>query len=300
MAKCVVTGGAGFIGSHIVDRLIDMGHEVHVVDNFLLGKKEFVNEKATLHEVDIRSVDALQRVFESADVVFHKAADPRLPVSIEDPITTHEINVTGTLNVLVAAKNAGVKKVIFSSSAATYGDVDLPITETSVQEPLSPYGLHKKMGEEYLRLFSALYGLQTVSLRYFNVYGVRKLDTGSYPMVIPVFLGQVKRGETMTIVGDGEQTRDYVHVRDVVEANIKAWESNVGDGRAFNIASGIQVSVNEIAEFIGGPATHIEQRPGEMRHIRADITKAKEELGWEPTVVFEDGLRELKKEWGIV
>jgi len=300
MSRCIVTGGAGFIGSHITDKLINLGHEVHVVDNLLLGKKEFVNEKAIFHKVDIRNVDELQKIFEGSDVVFHQAADPRLPVSIEDPVSTHEINVTGTLNVLVSAKDNKVKKVVFASSGATYDpEAELPITEDSLQKPLSPYGLHKKIGEEYCRLFSQLYDLGTVCLRYFNVFGPRKLDTGGYPMVIPTFLGQRQRGEEMTIVGDGEATRDYVYVADVVNANILAWESDIVDGSAINIGNGRQTSVNEIAMAIGGERTNIPPRTGEMRFNEADITKAKELLNWEPTVTLEDGISQLKKEWGI-
>ncbi|MBP9732126.1 MAG: NAD-dependent epimerase/dehydratase family protein [Candidatus Magasanikbacteria bacterium] len=299
MSKCVVTGGAGFIGSHLTDHLIGLGHEVYVIDNLMLGKKEFVNPKAAFHQIDIRDEVKLEKVFDGAEVVFHEAADPRLPVSIEDPMGTHEVNVTGTLNVLVAAKNTKVKKVIFASSCATYGDVPLPILEAALQEPLSPYGLHKKMGEEYCRLFSKLYNLETVCLRYFNVFGPRKLDTGSYPMVIPTFLGQIKRGEVMTIVGDGDQTRDYVHVKDVVSANIQAWESDITDGTPVNIGSGKQTSVNEIAHAIGGESKNVPPRLGEMRHIEADITKAKKLLNWEPSISIQEGIAELKKEWGI-
>ncbi|HRH23595.1 MAG TPA: NAD-dependent epimerase/dehydratase family protein [Candidatus Magasanikbacteria bacterium] len=299
MPKCIVTGGAGFIGSHLTDRLVELGHEVHVIDNLMLGKKEFVNPKAVFHQIDIRDEVELEKVFIGAEVVFHEAADPRLQVSIEDPVGTHEVNVTGTLNVLVAAKNTKVKKVIFASSCATYGDVPLPISETAVQEPLSPYGLHKKMGEEYCRLFSQLYGLETVCLRYFNVFGPRKLDTGSYPMVIPTFLGQIKRGEVMTIVGDGEQTRDYVHVDDVVRANIQAWQEEVSNGEPINIGSGRQVSVNEVARAIGGESKNIPARAGEMRHIEANVAKAKTLLKWESTISIEEGIDALKKEWGI-
>jgi len=301
MSKCIVTGGAGFIGSHITDKLIELGHEVHVVDNLLLGKEEFVHEQAIFHKVDIRNIEELQKIFKGADVVFHQAADPRLPISIEDPVSTHEINVTGTLNVLVAAKDQGVKKVICASSCATYDpNASLPITEDALQKPLSPYGLHKKMGEEYCRLFSQLYDLSTVCLRYFNVFGPRKLDSGSYPMVIPTFLGQRQRGEKMTIVGDGKATRDYVYVADVVFANIVAWKSGIRDGRGINIGNGKQTSVNEIAIAIGGEKINIPSRPGEMQKIEADISIAKELFGWKPSVTLEEGIAELKKEWGIV
>lgn len=299
MAKLIVTGGAGFIGSHLVDRLIADGHQVLVVDNLMLGKKEFVNKKAEFKKIDIRDDKKLEKVFKGGEAVFHLAADPRLPVSIEDPITTHEINVTGTLNVLNAARKAGVKKVIFSSSCALYGNQPLPIVETVIPSPLSPYGLHKLMGEEYCRLFYLLYGLESVCLRYFNVFGPRKLPTGSYPMVIPIFLEQKKKGQKLTVVGDGKNTRDYVHVKDVVRANIAAWQSAVIDGQAINIGSGKQTSVKEIAGLIGGEIEILPSRAGEMRYIEANNTKARELLGWEPTVKLEDGVAELKKDWGI-
>lgn len=299
MSKLIVTGGAGFIGSHIVDKLIESGHEVVVVDNLLLGREEFVNKKAEFYKYDIRDLDKLKKAFAGAEAVFHLAADPRLPISIEDPVGTHEINVTGTLNVLVAAKECGVKKVVFSSSCAAYGDQQLPIKEDSLMKPQSPYGLHKLMGEEYCRLFFELYGLETVSLRYFNIYGPRKLNTGAYPMVIPIFLGQRKKSEKMTITGDGKTTRDYVYVSDVVNANILAWQSSVKYGTPINIGSGIQTSVNEIAKLIGGETVGIPARMGEMRYAQADNTRAKELLGWEPKVKIEEGIGLLKKEWGL-
>ncbi|MEK7625374.1 MAG: NAD-dependent epimerase/dehydratase family protein [Patescibacteria group bacterium] len=299
MSKLVVTGGAGFIGSHLADRLIAEGHEVVVVDNLMLGKKDFVNKKAKFFKVDIRDYKKLSKLFKNAEVVFHLAADPRLPVSIEDPIGTHEINVTGTLNVLMAAKENSVKKVIFSSSCAAYGEQPLPIREELVPKPMSPYGLHKLIGENYCQLFSDLFKLETACLRYFNVFGPRKLATGSYPMAIPIFLSQRSEKKKLTIVGDGEATRDYIHVRDVVDANIRAWKSNVSDGRPINIGSGRQVSVNSIAKLIGGPTKNLPARAGEMRFIEADISLAKKLLGWYPTVTLEDGIAELKKEWGI-
>ena len=299
MSKLIVTGGAGFIGSHLTDKLIELGHEVVVVDNLLLGKRSFVNKKAKFCKVDIRDLKKLKKLFVGAEAVFHLAADPRLPVSIEDPVTTHEINVTGTLNVLTAAKDCKVKKVIFSSSCAIYGDQELPIKETSLPNPLSPYGLHKLMGEEYCRLFFSLFGLETVCLRYFNVFGPRKLATGSYPMVIPIFLQQKKDNKKLTVVGDGEQTRDYVYVSDVVEANIKAWQSNIKNGEAVNVGSGVQTSVNLIAKLLGGETESLPERSGEMRYIEADNTKARNLLKWEPKVKLEDGINILKKEWGI-
>lgn len=299
MSKLIVTGGAGFIGSHLADRLIMLGHEVVVVDNLMLGKKEFVNTKADFQELDIRNLEGLKKAFAGAEAVFHLAADPRLPVSIEDPVGTHEINVTGTLNVLVAAKDTGVKKVIFSSTCAAYGEQPLPIKEDVKMSPQSPYGLHKLIGEQYCHLYNQLFGVETVCLRYFNVYGPRKLNTGSYPMVIPVFLGQKKNDEAMTITGDGETTRDYVYVSDVVEANIAAWQSAVADGTPINIGTGIQTSVNRIAELVGGEVIHVAERPGEMRRAEADIGRAKELLGWVPQVMLAEGLEMLKKEWEV-
>ncbi len=293
----LVTGGAGFIGSHITDTLLAQGHKVIVVDNLLLGKKEFVQPQVQFEQVDICDFDTLRSLMNGIDGVFHVAADPRLPISIENPRATHESNVNGTLNVLVAAKEAGVKKVVFSSTCAMYEDNQpLPLNELSRVNPESPYGLHKKIGEDYLRLFAKLYGLKTISLRYFNVYGPRKTADGGYPMVIPIFLKQRAQGVPMTIVGDGKQTRDYVHVRDVVQANILAMNSDIGDGRVFNIGSGRQISVNEIAEMIGGEKVYLPQRPGEMRFIQCDAAAAKAAFGWESTVVFEEGLEELKNQ----
>lgn len=298
--KYVVTGGAGFIGSHLADRLIADGHDVVIIDNLLLGKKEFINPAADFRKVDLRDLDGLQEAMKGADGVFHLAADPRLPVSIEDPHETHDVNVTGTLNVLIAAKDNKVKKVVFSSTCALYEDNQtLPLSESARINPESPYGLHKKMGEDYMRLFHKLYGLETVSLRYFNVFGPRKTADGGYPMVIPIFMKQRVDGQAMTIVGDGEQTRDYVHVSDVVEANIKAMESNIVDGTAYNIGSGCQVSVNKIAEIIGGDTSNLPQRAGEMRFIEADSKKAESELGWKAQKDFAEGIEELKQLAGI-
>ncbi len=297
--KCLVTGGAGFIGSHLTDKLIELGHQVVVIDNLMLGKKEFINKKAKFVKADIRDFKKIKKHFVGVDVVFHLAADPRLPVSIEDPIATHEINVTGTINVLEAARQAKVKKVIFSSSCAAYGEQTVPITEDVEMSPLSPYGLHKLMGEQYCRLYSSLFGVETVCLRYFNVFGPRKLATGSYPMVIPVFLDQKKKGQLLTIVGDGTSTRDYVHVQDVVRANILAWESSVGDGMSINIGSDKQSSVNEIADLIGGDKKNIPERKGEMKNIQADITRAKKLLKWSPKITLQEGLKELKQAWKV-
>lgn len=300
MAKIIVTGGAGFIGSHLTDALVSAGHRVTVIDNLMLGNKKFVNKKAKFVKADIRNFALMKKNIRGTDVVFHLAADPRLPLSIEDPKTTHEINVTGTLNVLEAARLGKVKKVVFSSSCAVYGDQNsVPFVEDMTPNPLNPYSLHKLMGEEYCRLYSSLFGLETVCLRYFNVFGPRKLATGSYPMVIPIFLDQKKRGQKLTVVGDGNSTRDYVHVSDVVRANIAAWESKIGDGGVYNVGTGRQVSVNEIARLIGGKTKTVPARRGEMRYVEANNKKAWHDLGWTPQMKFENGLEALKKDWQV-
>jgi UDP-glucose 4-epimerase len=293
--KIIVTGGAGFIGSHIVDALIDEGYEVHVVDNLSAGKKENVNEKAILHIVDIRDKEKLMPIFEGAKYVFHEAAMPRVQYSIENPIETNEINVTGLLNVLEASRLNKVKRLIFASSAAVYGDQEkLPATEDMIASPLSPYAAHKYIGEVYLKLYAQIYGLETVALRYFNVYGPRLDPEGAYPLVIGYFLKLSKQGLTLSITGDGNQTRDFVHVRDVARANLLAMRSDkVGKGEVVNIGTGKRFSVNYIAKLIGGPVEYIPPRI-EPRDTEADITKAKELLGWQPSVAIEKGIEELK------
>ncbi len=294
MTKVVVTGGAGFIGSNLVDALIEKGYEVHVIDNLVAGKKENVNEKAVFHQVDICDFGAIQPIIDGATFVFHLAALPRVQDSIDRPIVTDKVNVGGTLNILVASKKVGVKKVVFSSSAATYGDqVTLPLKEDMPATPKSPYGLHKFIGEEYLKLFSEVYKLPTVSLRYFNVYGPRQSAQGSYPLVIAKFIDLKRQGVALTITGSGDQTRDFVHVHDIAEANILAAEGElVGKGEVINIGSGKSYSVNEIAQLIGGPIEHIEARL-EPKNSLADITLAKVLLGWSPKIALEEAITKL-------
>jgi len=296
MSKIVVTGGAGFIGSHIVDRLIADGHEVHVVDNMYFGKKENVNPKAILHVVDIRDYEKLLPVFSGAEYVFHEAALLQVQYSIENPLEANEVNVQGLLNVLKASEKNKIKRLIFASSCAIYGDPEtLPLVEDMNPNPLSPYAAQKYIGEVYCGLWSRIYGLETVCLRYCNVYGDRQAANGSYPLVMAKFFELKKQGKPLTITGDGKNTRDYVHVRDVVEANLKAMISNkVGKGEAINIGTGNEYSVNEIAKLVGGEVVYIEPRI-EPRAISVDIKKAVELLGWHPSIKFEDGLAELKK-----
>ena len=295
MAKIIVTGGAGFIGSHLVDALIKKGHDVLVLDNLSTGKREYINPQAKFFEVDLRDFNKIRPLFDDVDFVFHEAALPRIPLSIEKPKETNDINIGGTINVLVAAKEAGVKKFIYaSSSSALGGNAKLPMRENDVCQPLNPYALQKYVGELYCKIFSDIYKLPTVSLRYFNVYGPRQPREGSYVPVIGIFLTQKKQGKPLTITGDGEQTRDFTEISDVVRANILAMESNkVGRGEVINIGAGKNYSINEIAKMIGGEITSIPLPPGEMRDTLADISRAKELLGWEPKVTLEEGIKKL-------
>ena len=294
--KIIVTGGAGFIGSHIADRLVADGYEVHIVDNLSAGKKENINSKAIFHNVDIRDYDKLLPVFKDAKYVFHEAAFPQVQYSIENPVETNEINVRGTLNVLEASRINKVKRVIFASSSAVYGNQEvLPITENMQTNPLSPYGAQKYIGEVYMKLYSEIYGIETVSLRYFNVYGLRQSSSGAYASVIAKFIDFKKNSKAMTITGDGEQTRSFVHVSDVVKANINAMRSdNVGKGEVVNIGTNEMHSVNQIAKLLGGKFVYIDPRI-EIRATLADIKKAKELLDWEPNIKLGDALIDFKK-----
>lgn len=300
-AKVIVTGGAGFIGSHIQDALVERGFVVHIIDNFSTGTRENINPAATLHELDIRDYKKIAPIFNGARFVFHLAAFPRVEPSIQDPVTSHDINLNGTLNVLQAARDAKVAKVIYSASSACYGNPDsFPISESAPARPMSPYALQKYVGELYCALFSFLYGLQTVSLRYFNVYGPRQSEEGAYALVIARFLKEKREGRPLPIVPDGNQSRDFVHISDVVRANLLTMDSDaVGKGEDINIGSGKNYSINEIASLIGGPTVFVEPRV-EPQKTLADISRARELLGWEPTIALEDGLTELKKLSGLV
>jgi len=290
----VVTGGAGFIGSHLADALIAKGLRVRVVDNFTTGHRQYLNPDAELLTADIRDARSLPPIFAGADCVFHTAALPRVMLSVEHPVETHITNVVGTLNVLVAARDSGVRRVVFSGSSSVYGDQPiLPLTESMAPNPLNPYALQKLTGEQYTRIFHKLFGLETITLRYFNVYGPRMTTEGAYVTVISVFLRQKRAGEPLTIHGDGTQTRDFTHVNDVVRANVLAMDAVVADGRAINIGRGRNLSVNRVAELIGGPTVHLPPRPGDARHTLADLSQAREILGWEPEIATEDAVRAL-------
>lgn len=299
--KAIVTGGAGFIGSHIIDALVAEGMEVHAIDTYVAGKIDGrANEKAVYHEVDIRDLEDIAPIIAGAAYVFHEAALPRVQFSIEHPLETFMVNVIGTANVLRAAHLGGVKRVVCASSGSVYGDqTTMPLVETMRPIPKSPYGLQKSMLEQMCEMWSSVYGLQTVALRYFNVYGKRMDPNGAYALMIGKFLKMRKEGKPLTIWGDGTHTRDFTHVHDVVRANLLAAKSeNVGKGDVINVGAGRNVSVNDVAKLIGGEIVHEKERL-EPVHALADNRKAKELLGWQPSIRIEDGIGELKKEAGL-
>tara|TARA_B100001094_G_scaffold314335_1_gene353073 strand:- start:91 stop:1014 length:924 start_codon:yes stop_codon:yes gene_type:complete len=306
--RCIVTGGAGFIGSNLVDKLIDDGHEVIIFDNYSTGKKENVNPKAKFFLVDISHQPSFEHktmkdIMSGVDVVFHLAAKARVQPSIENPIEYHNTNVNGTLNMLDACRRYGVKRFIFSSSSSVYGDVEqLPTPEEQELNPMSPYALHKLQGEQYCKLFSELYDLETVCLRYFNVYGERQNTEGAYCLVMGIFAGQLLNGEPMTINGDGENRRDFTYVGDVVDANIRC-ATNLGvefNGEAFNIGNGDNRSVNQIANLLSEDGDRVNRAPViEPKETLADNSKAKRVLGWKPTNKIEDWIVKYKEEIGL-
>ena len=305
--RCIVTGGAGFIGSNLVDRLIDDGHEVIVFDNLSTGQQKNINPKAKFFLVDIAhqpyfETDTMKDIMSGVDVVFHLAALARVQPSIENPIEYHSANVNGTLNMLEVCRKYGVKRFVFSSSSSVYGDVeekDLPTSENSKLNPMSPYALHKLVGEQYCKLYSELYQLETVSLRYFNVYGDRQPTSGAYCLVMGVFAQQRLNGEPMTIRGDGEQRRDFTHVDDVVDANVRCMDYPLEmNGDVFNIGNGDNKSVNDIADLIGGDRVNVEPVI-EPRETLSDNIKAREFLGWKPSGDLEKWITSWKNNIGL-
>ena len=282
MAKCLVTGGAGFIGSNLVDALIDDGNEVIVIDNLSTGKRLFVNDKAEFVYRDLRKFDEIALLFRDVDYVFHQAAMARVQPSIEDPAPYHDNNVNATFNVLLAAKNAKVKHVVYASSSSVYGGSKKALTEDMTANPMSPYALQKYIGEEYCRLFSKVYGLSTVCLRYFNVYGPRMSVKSGYTGVLSTFKGQLDRGEPMTICGDGTHTRSYTYVGDVVKANIAAVSMTIS-GYPINVGNSTEYSVNQIADMFGGERIHVAERIEPVRGLCSNKL-AKEVLNWKPTM----------------
>jgi len=303
--RALVTGGAGFIGSHLVDRLIDDGHDVIIIDNLSTGKEENINPKAEFYNRDISNLYLVDYgIFKGIDVVFHTAAKARVQPSIDDPISFNEVNVTGILNVLKACVDNGVKRFVYNSSSSVYGNVEqLPTPEDHKLNPMSPYALQKLIGEQYCKLYSDVYELETVCLRYFNVYGDRMPLDGAYRLVIPIFAYQKLSGSPMTINGDGEQRRDFTYVGDVVDANIKAgFNSKIPifkcEGDVFNIGNGDNRSVNQIADMIGGDRINVEPVI-EPKETLADNEKAYRVLGWKPTMKIEDWMKIYKKDLGL-
>lgn len=292
--KMVVVGGAGFIGSNLTKALVARGDEVHVIDSLVGGKREHVDPDATLHEVDMREYAVIAPIIAGADTVFLLAALPRVQYSIEYPVETNDTNVGGIVSVLTAAKDGGVRRVVYSASSSAYGDQEeMPLREDMPAHPLSPYGLQKYIGELYCRMYSEVYDIEAVSLRYFNVYGTNQDPEGAYALVIGKFLKQKAEGKPLTVTGDGEQTCDFTHVSDVVRANILASESKrVGAGEVVNIGAGHNCSINKLTELIGGPVEHVEARL-EPKHTLADTSRAKALLGWEPRITLEEGLQQL-------
>ena len=293
--NCLVTGGLGFIGSHLVDGLLMEGHDVIIVDNFSTGK--FQHAFISTHNVDISDYTALSTLFDfyTIDYIFHTAALPKVQFSIENPIKTNVANIVGTLNILELAKLNRVKRVIYSSSSSVYGNTDIiPIREDCPVSPMSPYALQKLVGEYYCQLYYDLYKLETVSLRYFNVYGNRMPETGAYCSVLSTFLKQRREGKKLSIVPDGNQKRDFTFVGDVVAANIAAMEIAPGKGEVINIGSGVNYSVNEIAKLIGGETEFIPPRV-EPKETLADNSLAHKLLSWGPTMTVEKWLEEIER-----
>ena len=298
----LVTGGAGFIGSHLVDALVAEGHEVRVLDNLATGSAENVRYSPRVEFVpgDIRDLEQLTQVAMGADVIFHQAALPSVPRSIADPRTCHEVNATGTFNVLLAARDAGVRRVVYASSSSVYGDtVELPKRETMTPHPLSPYAAAKLAGEHYARLFHELYGLETVGLRYFNVFGPRQNPHAEYAAAIPKFIRLILSGEQPVVYGDGEQTRDFTPVQNVVDANLGAAFSPLAPGKVYNVGCGARISLNALLAMIGEGCgrevlpQYIAAKAGDVRDSLADIDAARRDLGYQPRLGVGEALEML-------
>ncbi len=301
MANYLVTGGAGFIGSHLVERLVNDGHAVRVLDNFATGKRDNLApflSKIDLLEGDLRNPDDCRRACRDIEIVYHEGAVPSVPKSVEDPVTSHQANVDGTFNILMAARDAKCRRLIYAASSSAYGDLpELPKRESVCPQPLSPYAVNKLAGEYYLLAFYRCFGLQTLSLRYFNVFGPRQDPKSQYAAAIPAFVSAILAGVSPTIYGDGEQTRDFTYIDNVVHANMLAAKAAKTEGQVVNIACGQRVTVNQIIAQINQllgknvPSKHVDERPGDIKHSLADIALAKQIIGYEPLITFEEGLR---------
>ncbi len=301
--KYIVTGGAGFIGSNLVDLLVEEGHTVHVIDNFSTGKRENCNEKVKYFELDISNYsnfEDLKNILLGSDGVFHLAALPRVQESIDNPLHFEQNNTLSTINILKACADSNVKRLVYSASSSAYGNaIKLPSKEEDPIDPISPYAMQKYYGEVACKMFANVYGIETVSLRYFNVYGERQSLEGAYALVMCVFARQRLNNEPLTIRGDGEQRRDFTHVKDIARANVLAMNSDkVGNGEVINIGNSDNRSVNQIAEMIGGPTVNVDPVV-EPRETLADNSKAKNLLGWSPSVIIEEWVPKYKRELGI-
>lgn len=305
MAKYLVTGIAGFIGSAIARGLLEKGESVRGLDDFSTGKWENIVEIE--NEIDFRGVSLLDQAglasaCEGIDYIIHQAALPSVPKSVSEPELTHNVNVNGTLNLLLAARDAGVKRVVYAASSSAYGNSEtLPKHEGMVPRPISPYAVQKLTGEYYMQAFAEVYGLETVSLRYFNIFGPRQDANSQYSAVLAKFITQMQQGESPTIFGDGEQSRDFTYVANAVQANLKACVANGVSGKVFNIATGTRFSLNQTVEILrkiigfNGPVKYAAERTGDVKHSLADISLAQKHLGYAPEIGFEEGLRRTVK-----
>lgn len=299
--RYLVTGGAGFIGSNIVDELLRRGHDVTVLDDFSSGKEEnlaHVSKKIRLIRGDICDLEAAREACEGADYVLHLAARTSVPRSVKDPIETNRVNIDGTLNVLVAARDAKVRRIVCAASSAAYGETPtLPKTETMPSEPISPYGVTKLVGEMYAQVFGRAYGLENVSIRYFNVFGPRQDPTSQYSGVLSRFMLAILEGTAPVVYGDGEQSRDFTYVDNVVDVTLRACEAAGASGKVFNGGTGSRISLNNVLKLLGEitgesiRAKYERPRGGDILHSQADIARAKEFLSYRPLVDFAEGLR---------
>lgn len=306
--KCLVTGGAGFIGSNLAEELIRRGAKVTIIDNLSTGSRENLAEiggEFEFIEADLNDNGAVEKAVHGVDVIFHQAALPSVPRSVDDPTETHQACVNGTFNLLLKARDAKVRRVVYAASSSAYGDQEvLPKVETMRPEPLSPYAAAKLMGEYYCRVFYEVYGLETISLRYFNVFGPRQNPSSAYSGVISRFIDALMKDETPVIYGDGEQTRDFTYIENVVQANLSASETTNGIGEVMNVANGERVSLNELLSVLKkitgrneAEPQYLEARKGDVKHSQADNARAVECLGYERLVDLEEGLRRTIDWW---
>ncbi len=301
MANYLVTGGAGFIGSHLVERMVADGHSVRVIDNLATGKRENLTpflDRIDFFEGDIRNPEDCLKACDGIEVVFHQGAIPSVPKSVEQPGASHDANVNGTFNILSAARDRQVRRLVFAASSSAYGDLpELPKRENVKPQPLSPYAVQKLLGEFYNQAFVACWGLETISLRYFNVFGPRQDPKSQYAAAIPAFVTRILRGEPPVVFGDGEQTRDFTYIDNVIHANLLAANAEKTSGEAINIACGERISINKIIArinaFLGTDVqpTYEPTRAGDVKHSLADISLAKQVIGYEPIVSFDEGLK---------